>query len=161
MKKTVICVALLATLMCLSGCGIERDRNLTLRTQANSAASIAQADSAARQVESNASMTNYKTLADAAKPDNTVLILVIIGMFGIGGMLVYMLVRTNLTHAQTLQAVILAQLPAQSYRTLPGAPERVRLAAEKRGGYPEWDGERWLIVDAAGRVLARQRMIEG
>lgn len=36
-------------------------------------------------------------------------------------------------------------------------PSAVQLAAQQRGGFPCWDGERWTIVDAAGRRLATQR----
>lgn len=36
-------------------------------------------------------------------------------------------------------------------------PAAVQLAAQQRGGFPCWDGERWTIVDATGRRLATQR----
>lgn len=36
-------------------------------------------------------------------------------------------------------------------------PTAVQLAAQQRGGFPCWDGERWTIVDATGRRLATQR----
>lgn len=158
MKKTILFIALLATLISLNSCGY------TERTQARSAATIAEAQARQKEAEANAqiadasaSITNMKTLADAAKPDNTVLILMLLGMFGIGGMLVYMLVRTNYTHAQTMQAVIMAQLPTRTYTALPEPPSYVAIAARHWGGRAVHNGEHWEIVSSNGRLLASER----
>jgi len=46
--------------------------------------------------------------------------------------------------------------PAPSI-TIDIVPAAVHLAAQQRSGFAQHDGERWIIVDAAGRRLATQR----
>lgn len=158
MKNLLILVALLATVMCTNSCGYtDRVRARSDATIAEANARQKEADSAAQIAQSDATIANMKTLADAAKSDNTVLILVILGGFVVGGLFAYWYGKTAQTNAQTVQAVIMAQLPQQTYQALPEPPTYVRIAARHWQGKPQWDGEYWQIVDSAGRLLASER----
>lgn len=152
-------IILLAIVVCFAGCA--SDRNLTERTVAQSNAAIANANAQAQISRNEADSANLKTLAEAAKPDNTLLILVLIGVFGIGGMALYWLMKTNYLQAQAMQSVVVASLNAQlsraQYKVLPEPPHYVQIAARHWQGKPEWDGEQWLIVDEEGRELASER----
>lgn len=133
------------------------DKYLTERTVAQTQARIAEADSAAQVSRNQAETERFATLAQAAKPDNVPLYLLIAGVLGLSGMVIYFLLRTNLVYAQTNQATIMAQLPTQSYKVLPEPPRHVQIAARHWNGEPAFDGACWSIVDTQGREIVSER----
>lgn len=105
----------------MSGCfSIEHDRLATQRSVAASGATIEQAHSAQRIAESEASVDNFRTLAEAAKPDNSVLLVVLIGFIGLAILVVYKLFEVNMMvlRNQAKPAASPKLLPHQHDRTV-------------------------------------------
>jgi hypothetical protein len=152
MKNLSIIVALLATLMCLSGCSLSTDIfGATDRAQirADAAIQVAQA-----QRDQAIGVAHEQASSSRAWAGTLPIVVLIVVVGAIAGIVVNWQGRIYYEHAKRP----VTQLPQQQFIEI---PERVHQAAIQRGGYPEWDGERWLIVDGSGRVLARQRMITG
>lgn len=153
--RIVLLIVVWALVWLLGACS--SDKYLTERTVAQTQARIAEADSAAQVSRNQAETERFATLAAAAKPDNMPLYLLIAGVISLAGMVIYFLLQTNLIHAQTTQATIMAQLPQQAYIALPEPPRHVLIAARHWRGEPVFDGACWEIVDSRGNVLASER----
>lgn len=164
MNKFIAIVALLATLACY-GCAVS---NETLQEQARSNAAVAQslasaADADSRAVVAQSNADSMRALAEASRPDNTPLILMIVGLFVLVGLFVYWQGRAVVAMAQGPQQQIRA-LPAQQRQALPQVnyiqiPDQVQRYASSKGGAAVWDEQQacWVIMADDGRVLARER----
>lgn len=105
-------------------------------------------------------------IAEASKPDNTILIVVLVCSFGLAGVVIWKLFSANV---QLVQAATATQpsrsdrqalparqlLPEPSYIQIPAG---VQAHAKRLGGVAEWTGDKWVIVDPnSGRRIATQR----
>lgn len=129
---------------------------------------IVQAQAVAAQAKSQTDIAASNNLAlvqiaaqvaEASKPDYTPLY-VLFGVLAVVVVIVVVIVaRMNVAMAQAVAQPNWRALPPPNRRpvALDAIPHQVAMAAQQRGGYPQHDGERWVIVDATGRRLATQR----
>lgn len=98
-------------------------------------------------------------MIEASRPDYTPLY-VLFGVLAVVVVIVVVIIaRMNVAMAQAVAQPHWRALPPPNRRpiALDAIPHQVALAAQQRGGFPQHDGERWIIVDATGRRLATQR----
>lgn len=116
--------------------------------EASAAAQQAQAQAQAQQAQSYAeAMTKLgEAVKDAAKPNNAPVIIAILAIVLIAGWAIW----------NQRQATV-----AIANRPLLAPPPDVKLIADSHGLTPIHDGQRWLLVDEAGHVIKRQRLITG
>lgn len=118
--------------------------------EASAAAQQAQAQAMAQQSQSYAeAMAKLgESIKDAAKPNNLPIIIAIIAIVAISGWAIW-------NQRQATVAI------ASSHHPMLSPPPEVKLLAESNGLTPIHDGQRWLLVDEAGNVVKRQRLITG
>ena len=129
---------------------------------------IVQAQAVAAQAKSQTDIAASNNLAlvqiaaqvaEASKPDYTPLYVLFAVLAVVVVIVVVIVARMNVAMAQAVAQPHWRALPLPNRRpvALDAIPHQVAQAAQERGGFPQHDGERWIIVDATGRRLATQR----
>lgn len=163
MKRTITLLILLAA---LSACGSD-PLGMTSREQARSAAQQSQWDAQARQAEAQARAAEAQAKADvektqieawegalqkvedASKRNQGIVYLLILAVVGLSGTAIYWMGRTNTAMA--------AQSAPQ--RPLLSIEQQIALLAQQKGLHAQFDGQRWLLVDDAGVIRERQKLL--
>ena len=131
--------------------------------QAQAAADQANADADARAAEAQANFATAATKAvkDAAAQNKGVLIFAIALIAGMAAWMIHNNTKVVMAVAQQQTRPAAAMLPQSAQGYIIAAPPSVQMIADAKGLRPQFDGERWLLVDREGVVRERQRLITG
>lgn len=143
----------------------ERSRSEARRAEAEAQTAQAQAQGQAAQAQAQAEFATAATNAvkEAAAQNKGVLIFAIALIAGMAAWMIYNNTKivVAVTSSPAYQQQQSVMLPPPTPAHIIGAPPAVQMIADRKGLRPQFDGERWLLVDDEGVVRERQRLISG